>query len=123
MAYESFENVTVWQKGMELAQSVYSMTERLPRKEDFGLTSQIRRSALSVPGNIAEGFGRKHTKDKLNFYYASRGSLTETKSHLIYGLRVGYFENGSFCLQLQLIDTIWNELNRLIKTLSKRTEP
>ena len=123
MAYESFENVTVWQKGMELAQSVYSMTERLPRKEDFGLTSQIRRSALSVPGNIAEGFGRKHTKDKLNFYYASRGSLTETKSHLIYGQRVGYFENGSFCLQLQLIETIWNELNRLIKTLSKRTEP
>ena len=123
MAYESFENMTVWQKGMELAQSVYSMTERLPRKEDFGLTSQIRRSALSVPGNIAEGFGRKHTKDKLNFYYASRGSLTETKSHLIYGQRVGYFENGSFCLQLQLIETIWNELNRLIKTLSKRTEP
>ena len=123
MAYESFENMTVWQKGMELAQSVYSMTERLPRKEDFGLTSQIRRSALSVPGNIAEGFGRKHTKDKLNFYYASRGSLTETKSHLIYGQRVGYFENGSFSLQLQLIETIWNELNRLIKTLSKRTEP
>ena len=123
MAYESFENMTVWQKGMELAQTVYSMTERLPRKEDFGLTSQIRRSALSVPGNIAEGFGRKHTKDKLNFYYASRGSLTETKSHLIYGQRVGYFENGSFCLQLQLIETIWNELNRLIKTLSKRTEP
>src|ERR1043165_7977091 len=123
MAYESFENMTVWQKGMELAQTVYSMTERLPRKEDFGLTSPIRRSALSVPGNIAEGFGRKHTKDKLNFYYASRGSLTETKSHLIYGQRVGYFENGSFCLQLQLIETIWNELNRLIKTLSKRTEP
>jgi len=83
MAYEAFEDMTVWQKGMELAQSVYSMTERLPRKEDFGLTSQIRRSARSVSGNIAEGFGRKHTKDKLNFYYASRGSLTETKSHLI----------------------------------------
>jgi four helix bundle protein len=96
MAYESFENMTVWQKGMELAQSVYSMTEWLPRKEDFGLTSQIRRSALSVPGNIAEGFGRKHTKDKLYFYYASRGSFTETKSHLIYGQRVGDFENGSF---------------------------
>ena len=121
MAYESFEDMTVWQKGMELAQGVYSMTVRLPRKEDFGLTSQIRRSALSVLGNIAEGFGRKHTKDKLNFYYASRGSLTETKSHLIYGQRVGYFENGNCSLQLQLIENIWNELNRLIKTLSKRT--
>src|SRR5574342_635788 len=91
MAYESFEDMTVWQKGMELAQGVYLMTERLPKKEDFGLTSQIRRSALSVSGNIAEGFGRKHTKDKLQFYYASRGSLLETKNALIYGHRVGYF--------------------------------
>ena len=121
MVYESFEDMTVWQKGMELAQRVYSMTERLPRKEDFGLTSQIRRSALSVPGNIAEGFGRKHTKDKLNFYYASRGSLAETKSHLIYGQRVGYFENGNCGLLLQLIEAMWDELNRLIKTLSRRT--
>ena len=121
MVYESFEDMTVWQKGMELAQRVYSMTERLPRKDDFGLTSQIRRSALSVPGNIAEGFGRKHTKDKLNFYYASRGSLAETKSHLIYGQRVGYFENGNCGLLLQLIEAMWDELNRLIKTLSRRT--
>ena len=45
-----------------------------------------------MPGNIAEGFGRRHTKDKLNFYYMSRGSLAETKSHLIYGFRVGYFQ-------------------------------
>ncbi|HEU5408017.1 MAG TPA: four helix bundle protein, partial [Nitrospira sp.] len=81
----------VWQKGMELAKKVFSLTEGLPRKEDYGLTSQLRRSALSVPGNLAEGFGRQHTKDKLNFYYASRGSLAETKSHLIYGEEVGYF--------------------------------
>ena len=54
--------------------SIYnSITEELPNKEDYGLTSQIRRAALSIPANIAEGFGRKHTKDKLNFYYDSRG--------------------------------------------------
>jgi four helix bundle protein len=82
----------VWQKSMELAEKVFDMTEALPRKEDYGLTSQIRRSGLSVPANIAEGFGRRHTKDKLNFYYASRGSLAETKSHL----RVGYFKQPDF---------------------------
>jgi len=120
MAYKSFEDMTVWQKGMELAQRIYVMTDRLPRKEDYGLTSQIRRSALSVPGNMAEGFGRKHTKDKLNFYYASRGSLAETKSHLLYGQRVGYFEKGACSLLLQLIEAVWDELNRLIKTLSGR---
>lgn len=77
---------------MELAKKVFSLTEGLPRKEDYGLTSQLRRSALSIPGNLAEGFGRHHTKDKLNFYYASRGSLAETKSHLIYGQRSGILQ-------------------------------
>ena len=79
MAYKSFEEMPVWRKAMDLAVKVLKLTENLPRKEDYGLTSQIRRSGLSVPGNIAEGFGRKHTKDKLNFYYDSRGSLSETK--------------------------------------------
>src|SRR5206468_12712429 len=116
MAFSSFEEMPVWQKGMELAQRVYEITERLPRKEDYGVTSQIRRSALSVPANIAEGFGRKHTKDKLNFYYASRGSLAETKNHLVYGLRVGYFQQSEFNGLEKLIEAIWKELNKLISS-------
>lgn len=105
---------------MDLAEQVFAITERLPKKEDYGLTSQIRRSALSVPANLAEGFGRKHSKDKLNFYYASRGSLAETKSHLVYGLRVGYFKQSEFSSLEQLIETIWKELNRLIAAFSRR---
>jgi four helix bundle protein len=62
--YASFEDMPVWQKSTDLAERVFRLTEPLPRKEDYGLTSQNRRSALSVPGNIAEGFGRQHTKDK-----------------------------------------------------------
>lgn len=105
---------------MLLAEKIYVMTEPLPRKEDYGLTSQIRRSALSVPGNIAEGFGRKHTKDKLNFYYASRGSLAETKNHLIYAERVGYFSRDS-CKNLVLaIEEVWKELNSLIASLTRK---
>jgi four helix bundle protein len=72
--YNTFEDMTVWKKGIDLADKIFRLTEDLPKKEDYGLSSQIRRSALSVSGNIAEGFGRKHTKDKLNFYYDARGS-------------------------------------------------
>jgi four helix bundle protein len=115
--YNSFEDMPVWQKSMDLSIKIFNVTECLPRKEDYGLTSQIRNSGLSVSGNIAEGFGRKHTKDKLNFYYNARGSLAETKSHLIYGHKVGYFGKGDFENLSKLIDEIWMELNSLIKSL------
>jgi four helix bundle protein len=120
MVYDSFEKMPVWQKAMEMAEEVFRITEPLPRKEDYGLTSQIRCSALSVAGNIAEGFGRKHTKDKLNFYYIARGSLAETKSHLIYGSKVGYFQKSAMVRLSELIDTIWSELNKLISSFSTR---
>ena len=117
MVYKSFEEMPVWQKAMDLAVRLYALTDNLPKKEDYGLTSQIRRSALSVPGNIAEGFGRKHTKDKLNFYYDSRGSLSETKNHLIYGRRVGYFDELNYDELTLLINDTWKELNSLISSL------
>lgn len=96
----------VWQKSMDLATRIFEITQSLPRKEDCGLTSQIRSSALSVPGNLAEGFGRNHTKDKLNFYFASRGSLAESKTHLIYGERVRYFQKSDVAALFRQIDEI-----------------
>ncbi len=121
MKYNSFEDMIVWQKALDLSVKIFKLTEKLPRKEDYGLTSQIRRSALSVPGNIAEGFGRKHTKDKLNFYYDSRGSLAETKNHLIYGKKVDYFTQTECGDLMKLTDDIWKELNMLISSLYKKT--
>lgn len=118
MSYKSFEEMPVWQKSMDLATKIFHVTERLPKKEDYGLTSQIRRSALSISGNISEGFGRKHTKNKLNFYYDARGSLCETKNHLIYGQRVKYFKLSEFNENNILIEEIWKELNFLITTLA-----
>lgn len=104
---------------MDLAAEIFSLTETLPAKEDYGLTSQIRRSSLSVSGNIAEGFGRNHSKDKMKFYYNSRGSLTETKSHLIYGRRVGYFSQSAFDDTSGLVQEIWRELNSLIGAIRR----
>ena len=118
--YNSFEEMPVWQKAMDLSIKIYGLTERLPKKEDFGLTSQIRRSASSVSGNLAEGFGRKHTKEKLNFYYDSRGSLSETKNYLIYGNKVRYFTESELKENINLVDGIWKELNSLIASLRNR---
>ena len=121
MKYRTFEEMPVWQKAMDLATKVFSLTDTLPGKEDYGLTSQVRRSALSISGNIAEGFGRKHSKDKMKFYYNSRGSLTETKNHLIYGQRVGYFDQSDFDGLSGLIQEVWRELNLLISSLRRES--
>jgi four helix bundle protein len=82
--FKTFADMPVWQHAMEIAEAVHSLTDNLPKKEDYGFTSQIRRSALSISAIIAEAYGRQHTLDKINFYYNSRGSLTETQSHLMY---------------------------------------
>ena len=105
---------------MELAVRVHDMTQSFPRKEDYGVTSQLRRAALSVSANIAEAFGRYHHADKLNFYYSSRGSLAETLSHLMYCLRIGYIPKEQFEPLDSLGQTVWKELNRVIATLRRR---
>jgi len=120
--YKSFEEMPVWKRSMDFAVRIYELSERLPKKEDFGLTSQIRRSALSVSANIAEAFGREHTLDKLNFYYHARGSLSETKSHLIYGNRIKYFGADEFNELSSQIHSIWKDINRIIATLKKKVD-
>ena len=74
----------MWQRAMKVTEEIHKLTSNLPRSEDYGFTSQIRRSSLSISANIAEAFRRNHKRDKINFYYVSRGSVTETQSHLEY---------------------------------------
>ena len=81
---KSFRDMQVWEDSMNIAVDIFEISNTFPKKEDYSLTSQIRRSATSISANIAEAFGRFHTKDKMNFYYFARGSVTETQSHLIY---------------------------------------
>jgi len=112
----------VWQEAIEIAKSVFTLTDKLPRQEDYGLTSQMRRSALSISANIAEAFGRKHTADKINFYYVARGSIFETQSHLEYGYRVKYFNEDSYAIINQKLITIVKNLNKIILSL-KNPQP
>ena len=112
----SFEEMPVWKKAMDIAVAVHAITATLPRCEDYGLTSQMRRSALSISDNIAEGFGREHTKDKCMFYIIARGSAQELKSQLIYGTRVNYFNQENSTQKINSLDQIILELNALLKS-------
>lgn len=110
----------VWQKADEIVGAVYKLTESLPKREDYALCGQLRDAAISIAGNIAEGFGRGHTKDKINFYLFSRGSCFEVRSHLYSGRTVGYFTNE----QIKEIDDkcmkVVEELNKIIKGLGNQ---
>lgn len=107
----------IWIEAMDNAERVYNLTISLPRSEDYGLTSQIRRSANSIAANIAEAFGRFHTKDKINFYYFACGSIAETQSHLVYGDRVNYFPEGEAKMLIEGYDELKYKIHKVIKTL------
>lgn len=102
---------------MDIAVAVFKISVPLPRAEDYALKSQIRKSAESISANIAEGFGRHHPKDKINFYRYARGSAMETKSHLIYGNLVEYFEIEQVDILRENIDSLVHDINKIIKTL------
>ena len=80
--FKSYVELDVWIESRKLTNEIYSLSKSFPKEEVYGLTSQIRRSAVSVPSNIAEGIGRNHTKDSLQFFYISRGSLYEMETQL-----------------------------------------
>jgi len=109
----------VWQEAMKVAEEVSAVSDTLPRKEDYGFTSQIRRAALSISANIAEAFGRSHTLDKVNFYYIARGSVTETQSHLEYGRRVGYLDGKTEKQLSERLTTVYSDLNKVVVSLRK----
>lgn len=117
---DSFEDMPVWQKAMDLAVSVHGITSVLPKSEDYGLISQMRRAAVSITDNIAEGFGRGHCKDKSMFYIIARGSTYELKNQHIYGNKIKYFTDEVTNTHIAKCNEIIFELNRLIKAVKER---
>lgn len=75
MSYKVYNDLDVWRESRKLVKQIYDLTKKFPKDEMYGLTSQIRRFAISVPSNIAEGCGRNHSKDSIQFFYISRGVL------------------------------------------------
>lgn len=114
-----FTDLEVWRCGHKLVVDIYRMTKLFPKDEIYGLVSQIRRAAVSVTANIAEGFGRKSYKEKLQFYYQSQGSLTELEDEILIALDVGYLSKDSHVIVMNQIDTTHRLLAGLIRSTKK----
>ncbi len=112
-----YKELKVWQKLMDLVVDIYETVNTLPQIEKFALSDQIRRSAVSIPSNIAEGAGRNHTKEFIQFLYISLGSLYELQTQLEIAKRVGYISNIAE-LNNQTLE-IEKMLNALITSMKK----
>jgi four helix bundle protein len=115
-----FEDLEVWRMAKELVLQVYGITKNFPKDEIFGITSQIKRAALSVPANIAEGFGRYHYLDKAKFYLNARGSLFELKSHILIASDLRFMDEIIAAQLINDIDQIGIKVNNLVAATRKR---
>lgn len=113
----SYRDLRVWQEGISLAEICYGLTKRFPKDELFGMTSQIRRAASSVPANIAEGYGRDSKGDYIQFLRISQGSLKEVETHLILCTRVRLLTEPEARSTLEHCDRLGKMLHRLIRSL------
>jgi len=115
---ESFKDLIVWQKGIDLVSDIYEVTHKYPKDELYGLASQIRRAAISILANIAEGWGRGTTKNYIQFLEIARGSLFELNTLIIISYNQGY-------IRKEILDEIENKINesgRMLNALITKLE-
>jgi four helix bundle protein len=117
----SYRDLRVWQEAMTLAESCYRLTRHFPRDELFGLTSQIRRAAASVPANIAEGHGRENTGNFVLHLRVSQGSLKELETHLLLAGRVGILPASNSEAALTQCESVGKMLRALIRSLQDKS--
>jgi len=115
---ESYRQLEVWQRSMDLAELVYTLTEQMPDNERYGLVSQLRRTAVSIPSNIAEGYGRSHRGDYLRHLSIARGSLMEIETQLTLSVRLKLLEREAVLPVWELTQRVGQMLTKLIQSLS-----
>ena len=118
----SFKDLLVWQKGIALVKEVYKVIEKMPQEELFGLSGQIKRSVISVPSNIAEGWGRNSTLSYLHFLKISRGSLFELETQLIIAKELEFISSDALNKIDKLIHELSKMLNSLIKSIKNKSK-
>ena len=116
---KSYKELIVWQKSMKLAEKVYLLVKALPREETYALSDQIRRAAVSIPSNIAEGHARQSQKEFLQFLCIARGSRAELETQLLLAQRLGYFCAVPQDLLESTMDLL-DEISRMLYTLTCR---
>ena len=114
------EKLDVWKKGIDFVVALYKATEKFPKEERFGLTSQLRRAAVSIPANIAEGAGRKSYKEFAHFLSNSQGSASEVETELLIASKLSYLEDGNYLALNTSLDEIGRMLTGLCQHLDKK---
>jgi len=117
---KNYKELNVWQKSYELCLKIYKITAKFPNEERYGLTSQIRRSAVSIPSNIAEGYGRKTTLDYIRMLYISYGSVCELETQILLAGDLGFIEKGELGAAKKDIAEVERMLKALIKSLENK---
>ncbi len=115
---QSYRDIVVWQKGIELTKMIYQLTARFPAEEKFGLTSQLRRAAVSIPSNIAEGQARHTTGEFIQFISHAEGSAAEVDTQLHLANELGFLSAPESASTVTLID----ELRRMLNSLRRRLQ-
>ena len=110
---KSYKDLLIWKKGMEISASVYKLTNDFSEEEKFGLISQLRRATVSVPSNIAEGYGRGSTKSYIQFVKISRGSLYEVETQLLLAFKLGFIKNEELYIEIANVDPASNSNLRI----------
>jgi len=122
MPIRDFQDLEVWQLGKQIVLITYRLTESFPASEAYGLTSQMRRATVSVPANVAEGFGRYHYMDRVKFFLNARGSLNELKSHLLIARELELVHNEPAGAMCERLETLSVKLNNLIAATRRSKE-
>ncbi|MFA6275767.1 MAG: four helix bundle protein [Pedobacter sp.] len=118
MAYNKYTELEVWKKARAFASHIYLLTSKFPKEEIYGLTSQIRRCAISVPSNIAEGSGRQHAKETIQFLTIARGSLYELETQLYISKDISIISNEQLDSCITEIETLGKLINGYIRYIS-----
>ena len=118
---KSYQDLQVWQKAMDITEVCYRLTSSFPKSEMYGMTSQIRRAAASIPANIAEGHGRELTGSFIQFLRISQGSLKERETHLLLAKRVALINEENTAPVMKQCDELGRMLRSLIRTLEAKS--
>ena len=122
MTIESYRDLRVWREAMDLAEACYRLTSTFPRDELYGITGQIRRAAVSIPANIAEGYGRDSRGSYGQFLRVAQGSLKELETHLILAQRLGIALESATCPLLSSCDGVGRMLRSLIRSIERHSK-
>lgn len=122
MSYQKYTELDVWKQSREFASLIYELTSTFPKAEQFGIISQIRRSVVSVPSNIAEGCGRQHFKETLHFLSIAKGSLYEIETQLYISKDLSFITNDQLLMCLVKIESIGKLLSGFMRYYSNHTK-